>query len=65
MYMHGIHTCRSEGLPERDMESLGVMGWGLAVAENSAGVAGAALRVGTRGVMVVVGYDYYTRLRYY
>ncbi len=29
----------SEGLPERDMESLGVMGWGLVVAENSSAAA--------------------------
>ena len=36
--------CRSEGLPERDMESLGVMGWGLAVAENSSGVGAARRR---------------------
>ena len=32
--------CRSEGLAERDMESLGVMGWGLAAAENSGGGVG-------------------------
>ena len=30
---------RSEGLPERDIESLGVMGWGLAAAENSSAAA--------------------------
>ena len=30
-----IYIYRSEGLPERDISSLGVMGWGLASAENS------------------------------
>ncbi len=30
-----LSACRSEGLPKRDMESLGVMGRGLTVAENS------------------------------
>ena len=54
------------------MVSLCVMGWGLVLLENSsaavaaaaavAAVAAVALRVGTHGVMVVVGYDYYTRL---
>ncbi len=41
--------CRSEGLPERDMESLGVMGWGLAAAENSSAVVAAAVVVPPRG----------------
>ncbi len=36
---------RSEGLPERDMESLGVMGWGLVVAENSSAAAVVAAAV--------------------
>ena len=50
------------------MESLRMMGWGLMLAENSSvavavAVAAAVLRVGTHGVMVVVGYDYSTRLR--
>ena len=31
----GRREYRSEGLPERDMESLGVMGWVLVAAENS------------------------------
>jgi hypothetical protein len=30
---------RSEGCPERDIESLGVMGWGLVAAENSSATA--------------------------
>ena len=29
-----IHPCQSEGLPERDIESLGVMGWGLEAARR-------------------------------
>ena len=33
---------RSERLPERDISSLGTMGWGLASAENSSAVAVAA-----------------------
>ena len=33
---------RSEGGSERDMESLGVMGWGLAAVDNSSTVAVAA-----------------------
>ena len=33
---------RSEGLPERDIESLCVMGWGLEVAGNSSAASAAA-----------------------
>ena len=42
--------------------TLGMMGWVLATTENSSAVGG-VLRVGTHGVMAVVGYDYYTRSR--
>ena len=48
------------------MVSLCVMGWGLVLLENSsAAVAVAAAVAVTQGgsLMVVVGYDYYTRLR--
>ena len=38
--------CRSEGLPEWDISSLGVMGWGLASAENSSVVVVVAPWVG-------------------
>ena len=34
---------RSEGLPERDISSLGAMGWGLASAENSSAAAAVAV----------------------
>ena len=52
-------------MAERDIGSLGVMGWGLMLGENPSAAAAVAvtLRVGTHGVMVVVGYDYSTRLR--
>ena len=40
---------RSEGLPERGMESLRMMGWGLVVEENSSAVAAAAPRGGGGG----------------
>ena len=33
------------GLPERDMESLGVMGWGLVAAENSSAAAVVAVAI--------------------
>ena len=41
---------RSEGLPERDISSLGVMGWGLDAAGNSsvAAQAGMDIRLGIR-----------------
>ncbi len=39
-----VFVCRSEGLPERDMESLGVMG-GLVVAEKSSAVVVVAVAV--------------------
>ena len=48
------------------MVSLRMMGWGLVLLENSsAAVAVAAAVAVTQGgsLMVVVGYDYYTRLR--
>ena len=46
------------------MVSLRMMGWGLMLAEDSSvAVAAVNVRVDTRGVMFVVGYDYYTRLR--
>ena len=53
------------GKPEQDMVSLRMMGWGLVLLENSsAAVAAAAVAVTQGGsLMVVVGYDYYTRLR--
>ena len=59
MLFRSLHlaSARSEGLAERDMESLRMMVWGLAAVES----VGGALRVGTHGVMVVVGYDYCTR----
>ena len=49
---------RSEGVAERDMESLRMMGWGLATAESCSVDGCGVLRVGTHRVMVVVGYDY-------
>ena len=50
------------------MVSLRMMGWGLVLLENSSAavaVAAAAAVAVTQGgsLMVVVGYDYYTRLR--
>ena len=49
--------CRSEGLAERDIESLGVMGWGLAATENSSAVVAVAavLRVGKKAPAGVGG----------
>ena len=41
-------ACRSEGVAERDIEFLGVMGWGLMLTENSS-VAVAVPREGPRG----------------
>ncbi len=38
-----VRKSRSEGLPERDISSLGVMGWGLASAENSSAAAAVAV----------------------
>ena len=40
---------RSEGLPERDISSLGVMGWGLASVENSSAVVVVAAAVAPLG----------------
>ena len=42
-------------MPERDIESLGVMGWGLATAENSS-VAAAAVAVAAVIGYVAIGY---------
>ena len=47
-------------MPERDIESLGVMGWGLAAAENSsAAVVAAAAVAAVPGVMgkIIVNID--------
>ena len=43
VYVHTNTLYQSEGVPERDIESLGVMGWGLAAAENSSAVVAAAV----------------------
>ena len=40
---------RSEGLSERDISSLGVMGWGLEVAENSSAAAQRGVNTGLWG----------------
>ena len=38
-------ACRSEGVAERDIEFLGVMGWGLMLAENSSVAVAAVVAV--------------------
>ena len=55
-----IFPYRSEGLPERDIESLGVMGWGLAAAENSSAVVAVVV-----AVAVAPGGAYRGRARFY
>ena len=39
----GCNACRSEGIPLRDISSLGAMDWGLARLENSSVAAAAAV----------------------
>ena len=43
-------------MPERDIESLGVMGWGLTAAENSSAVVAVAVAVAVapRGMLYVL-----------
>ncbi len=63
MYIHVYALCyRSEGVPERRMESLHMMGWGLVVVGSSSTVAaspGGTIGRGTIGcgIMLVVGCD--------
>ena len=53
-------------MPERDIESLGVMGWGLAAAENSsaAAVAVAAVAPWGRGGLIYIYIIYIYNILY-
>ena len=54
-----ISARRSEGLPERDISSLGVMGWGLDVAGNSSRrSAAAAVANPGKGIRLGIIIDY-------